>query len=98
MKVIFGHFSNRASYASSMFGSLAREAGHDVAYRYCRDGVTEDEIAESLEAFGPAVLGLSMKTFERRDALRIAHVAGSLGIKVITGAHSVSTWPERRTA
>jgi radical SAM superfamily enzyme YgiQ (UPF0313 family) len=85
MKVLFGHFSNRTSYASSIFGNLARKVGWDTEFQFFRGSESDEEIAEILIQSGPDLLGLSMKTYERKAALQVARVAKSLGIKIITG-------------
>ncbi len=94
MKVLFGHFSNRTSYASSIFGQLAFGKGWDVDLHFFRDHYSDEDIAEVLLKTAPDMVGLSMKTFERKAAIAVARIAKSMGIKVITGGPHPTNAPK----
>ena len=94
VKVLFSYYSNINSYAICMLGNLAHRCGWDVEYRYFPDDTTDQQIADVLLDSKPEVLGISLKTFERRLAVKTASIAKTMSIKVIAGGPHATDAPD----
>lgn len=85
MKLLFGFFSDHFSYPASMLGRMASDSGWDVELAYFNDTAGDDEIYRTLHSTHPDLVALSIKTFERKPALRVAAQAKALGLSIIAG-------------
>jgi anaerobic magnesium-protoporphyrin IX monomethyl ester cyclase len=94
-KLLFGVFTQKLSIPASIFSAYAKNQKGWMPHIVGFDD-TDDEvaIAEKIAAFHPNLLALTIKTFERTTAFRVAKVAKSMGVKVIAGGVHPTYVPE----
>jgi len=73
---------------------VARDAGYDVALFDCTFDKDDRRFIETLERDRPAVVGLSILTTVRRQALRLAELAQARGATVVVGGADPTGRPE----
>ncbi|MBF0436077.1 MAG: radical SAM protein [Magnetococcales bacterium] len=93
-KLLFGFFSETFSFPASILSSLAIEANWECDLVFFDIADTEQEIANKIEQSKPDLVALTLRTFERNQAVRVAQIAHTMGCKVIAGGSHPTVCPD----
>lgn len=88
-RLLFGCFTENMSYPASLMCALAQQHGWEADIAFF-DDCSEEAVHARLAEFKPDLLALTFKTFERREAVRVARTAHARGIPVVGGGPHVN--------
>lgn len=93
-RLLFGYFSEDLSFPASILSPLALELGWEVDLVYFENADTKEDIIRKIEQCKPNLVALTLKTFERNLAIRVAQTAKDLGCKVVAGGSHPTVCPD----
>ena len=93
-KVLFASFLSEISYANSILAPLALDYGHQVDITSFTRSITPRKFASELRKYNPTVLCVSFMLYSRDEAVQLARIAKTRGIKTVAGGFHPTLCPD----